>query len=462
MRLKWKAFFVSQKPFENWPLVDMCRFDCLGNILLTCATLFLDSINYYAVAMIQSLTVFVKKGSYPAHFGNEKEFERNMQVIRCGLNALKDSSCIRIESLERQIEKLESERAKDQESFDKSVLKLHSDFNDREAALIEQGKLSVLHELYKLQCANAALVKEQEQSKEREHYLVEKAKQDTYKEMQECVRKCDQLKSIKDNLVNQVNTIVAERQNSTNLLNQQINDLKENHQLQLQSLDRSIYDLNLRLQDAFNLQQEKWEAGVEYGKRIQSQLDQGKQGEEWVKDHILKCFPGCNLVQVSKNAHQADFHLTIEGVKILIEVKNTKTYCASQYQKFLRDFDECASGTHPVHAGLYVNLHDTKRARVWHIEKVGNLPHALLDHACAHPKLIELGIRTLVYMVHQVRESSNQLSDCDKKLKTLQDNLHILVEGTLTKGVKELISSAEKTLTQARNLEDVFIHKFLH
>ena len=411
--------------------------------------------------MIKQLILVVEDGEYPNHFSDVREFKKNTQVIRYGLNALKDTSCIQIETLERQLEKEVSERAKDLATFEKRLLDVQRDFQYQEGKLIEQGRLLVRHELDELRYANAILLKEQNESKEREHYLVEKAKQELYKEVQDCVRKCDQLQNVNDTLLNQICSITTERVNNVDLLSQQMIDLKENHHQQMESAKSSIFDLNTRLQNAFNSVQEKWEAGVEYGKRIQSQRDKGELGEDWVSEHVLKWFPGCTLVDVRTKAHHGDYHLTVDGVKILIECKNTATYCSSQYQKFMRDLDTCASGTDPIHAGLYVNLQNTKRERMWHVENMGNLPHALLDNASAHSKLIELAIRTLVYTVHQVRESTTQLSDCDKKLKSLQDSLHILVEGTLTKVVKELISSANTTLTRARTLEDVFIQQIL-
>ena len=92
---------------------------------------------------------------------------------------------------------------------------------------------------------------------------------------------------------------------------------------------------------------------------------------------------------------------------------------------------------------------------------MGSIPHALLDDAAKHPKLLELAIRALVFAVHQQREASAKLSESSRQVEDLQNDLHSLVEGSLQKAVKDLVSSANTTLLRARDFENLFIQQIL-
>ena len=71
----------------------------------------------------------------------------------------------------------------------------------------------------------------------------------------------------------------------------------------------------------------------------------GKLGESIVEQHIQTAFPDYEVIDMSYTAHEADYHITTDFGKVLLEIK---TYSASvnkeQIEKLYNDIDRTGMG----------------------------------------------------------------------------------------------------------------------
>lgn len=455
--------------------------------------------------MTRELKIFVQNDgySYPGHFICEESAELNGNILKAGIDAVKTSQYRAVQQLTRQLDDLKFEREKEVESLARQLedckndhkrqidsLTLHFKENEHRLQGSAQQELKNREDLFKAQLDSMQadlrrLTKELEDSKQEQ---LTKYQAGVEQGAQQSVSECQKLRVILDSLTGQLTSAKQDRQ----ALEAQMREAASNYhtcvdqayekgytlalsetakqyearcaELQAKCIDLDIIqkDLHKQLQIESEKAVEQWKSGVEYGKKLQSELNVGRRGEEWVRNEIVKAFPDGELIETRSLPNQGDFHFVLNGVRLLLEVKNTKDTDSRWVQKFKRDLQTCSLHEEPVQGGLYINLQDTRQDLMWRMDKLGDLPYGLLDNTSVHCKLLEVAIRTLVYSVLQNREHNAKLNEDTRKMEALQNELRSLVEGSLQKAVKDLVSSANCTLLRARDCEAIFVQQILN
>ena len=86
---------------------------------------------------------------------------------------------------------------------------------------------------------------------------------------------------------------------------------------------------------------------------------------------------------------------------------------------------------------------------------------ASVDNASVMSSSVLVAIMSLVFTVRQVRSYAVSAEDSTRKIVDLQNRLQALIEGTVQKHVKALISSAHTTWLHAQDMQQVFIAQVL-
>jgi hypothetical protein len=395
---------------------------------------------------------------YPAHLQQPEHHELNAKVLRAGIGAQQSTYYREAEALAKQLCDLKEEHQRQQKLCFQEGRRQGQVEHSELLIAVRQEKAALMTRL--------AVLSEEHQRQQKLCY--QEGRQQGQVEHSELLVAVQQENAA---LASRLAVLNDTRSTELRTLQERLKSEKGEFAKQLTESSKRCGDLQLELERVNQLTRDLWKEkeqlaeqrfndGVEAERKRHLGADKGLEGEMLIRNIIQKAFPECVVVGTSHLAHSGDCHVLVEGVRLLVEVKNTQTHEERWVSKFHRDVAACSTGNEPVHAGLYVSVRDTLQDPI-RLSTLGTYPVVQIDGVGSRPQLVEAGIKFLVYTVKQAREEIDRVSDNTRELKALQDQLQMHVEGILSKTVKDLISAANTTLQRAKKLNDVFIAQLL-
>ena len=204
--------------------------------------------------------------------------------------------------------------------------------------------------------------------------------------------------------------------------------------------------------------------GIQAGKVMAAEVrkteHKGAVGELWVLTKCKEFFPAAEIRSTAAEAHSADALLIMDGLEILIEVKNTAVFARAQFEKFKLDLE---TRQPRAHAGIYVSLNDTAPARSGDIQVdlAGGVPVLTLHGVSTDPGKLRLGVVTAQQIVFKIQalKRDSTAADAAKELRDIREQAHDIFHGPVARHIKQLRASMTASRSGVDALESVLYEK---
>lgn len=143
-----------------------------------------------------------------------------------------------------------------------------------------------------------------------------------------------------DGVHNTIENIVETRDKLDSMTRVFQNEIRQNSQTMLECV-RSQSSLTEKLLEPIHSRIDKMNEGVEKIFSVKSSSNvKGKVGESIISQHIQTAFPSYDVMNMSQNPHEADYHIVTDFGKVLLEIKTYQnTVGKDQIEKFYKDIE---------------------------------------------------------------------------------------------------------------------------
>ena len=197
-------------------------------------------------------------------------------------------------------------------------------------------------------------------------------------------------------------------------------------------------------------------AGKEMAADARKKEDRGIAGECWVHKKLQAFFPSALITDTASQAHSADMLFELQGIKILVEVKNTAVFAPAQLDKFKHDIEVREPR---AQAGIYVSLNETSPVRTGdvQIDMAGSTPVFTLHGVFADPGKLRLAVLTIQQILVKVEflKRTSSSSDAERELQDIRERAHDILHGPVIRHIKQLRASMTATSKGVNSLESV-------
>jgi hypothetical protein len=230
--------------------------------------------------------------------------------------------------------------------------------------------------------------------------LIEKGKLLTKEEYEKIVelhlKRCEELKTTYDNLINELNsknnnldnTIRVLQTNNQDLNNKLIDMYKKNENNNLDNINGNINLLNDKFSNYFD-------------KIFKGNTEKGNYGEDFIENYLIDKFTNSKIIDTHKECAKGDIFFVFDKIKLLIESKNVQVLKKDDIDKFYRDI-ELQTSKNNINCALLISLNDTNLVngkRHFHFEFKNNIPVIMISNIFNNTEFIRFAILTLNYLV---------------------------------------------------------------
>ena len=232
----------------------------------------------------------------------------------------------------------------------------------------------------------------------------------------------------------------------TEMSNNEKKIMQDVYERNLTDKEKTMHSLSTRLDDIFTMFQS-----------LKSPVSKGQFGEKYMQAFLQKHFPSAEIKDTTHIAHSGDCLLTMNGITIMIEMKNKNTITKDDIKKFEYDIDlhknEC-------HGAIFLSTtHGIPNKGEFLFELYGTIPVMYISQFMDSPVLLNSSVRILldfIPIMHRFHNENKHEIEQETIMQTLSSvvsTISVLCE-TLKQNCKTLGVIAQQALEQKKKNEE--------